>query len=58
LILLDGRHQPCEHTQFPIYEFRNNAKGRPHGIDIQPGIKRSDILAALKEEIERGESDR
>ena len=48
LVNLDGG-SPCEHTQFPIFDSRTNAKGNPREVTIQPQIRRQDIRAALDE---------
>ncbi len=46
LVIFDGGG-PCEHTRFPIYDFRTNSKGNPRQVTIQPQIGRQDILDAL-----------
>jgi hypothetical protein len=46
LVLLDGG-VPTRHTQFPIHASRPTSHGQPRQVTIQPGIDRTDILAAL-----------
>jgi hypothetical protein len=46
LVCLDGG-VPSEHTQFPVYDSRLNAKRNPRSVTIRPQINRPDILTAL-----------
>ena len=48
LVELDGQ-TPTRFTQFPIYEHETDANGRSRAVDIHPGIRRIDVLDALRQ---------
>ncbi len=47
LVLLDGQ-EPTRATQFPLLDANRDKSGRKVRVDIAPGIKRPDILAAVE----------
>ncbi len=47
LVLLDGQ-EPTRATQFPLLDSNRDKTGRKVRVDIAPGIKRPDILAAIE----------
>jgi hypothetical protein len=47
LVLLDGQ-EPTRDTQFPLLDASRDKSGRKVRVDIAPGIKRPDILAAVE----------
>ncbi len=47
LVLLDGQ-VPTRATHFPLLDASRDKKGRKVHVDIAPGIKRPDILAAVE----------
>ena len=47
LVLLDGQ-EPTRATQFPLLVAKRDRNGRKVSVDIAPGIKRPDILAAVE----------
>lgn len=47
LVLLDGQ-VPTRATQFPLLDASRDKSGRKVSVDIAPGIKRPDILAAVE----------
>jgi hypothetical protein len=47
LVLLDGQ-EPTRATQFPLLDTNRDKSGRKERVDIAPGIKRPDILAAVE----------
>jgi len=47
LVLLDGQ-EPTRATQFPLLDTNRDKSGRKVQVDIAPGIKRPDILAAVE----------
>ena len=47
LVLLDGQ-EPTRTTQFPLLDSNRDKSGRKVRVDIAPGIKRPDILAAVE----------
>jgi len=47
LVLLDGQ-EPTKATQFPLLDTNRDKSGHKVPVDIAPGIKRPDILAAVE----------
>jgi hypothetical protein len=47
LVILDGQ-DPTRATQFPLLVANRDKRGRKVDVDIAPGIKRTDILAAVE----------
>jgi len=47
LVLLDGQ-EPTRATQFPLLDANRDKNGHKVPVDIAPGIKRPDILAAVE----------
>ena len=47
LVLLDGQ-EPTRATHFPLLDSSRDKSGRKVRVDIAPGIKRPDILAAIE----------